>query len=97
MNLVDANVLLYAYNEADPHHTASRSWLEGAMAGGETVAHTWTALLADLLRATGTARNLTSDAHLGALALEHGATVITFDSDFGRFPGVRWRAPNEDG
>jgi len=32
--------------------------------------------------------NLTSDAHLAALALEHGATIGTFDRDFRRFAGL---------
>lgn len=41
-----------------------------------------------LALATGTAGNLTSDAHLAALALEHGATVYSTDNDFKRFPGV---------
>lgn len=50
-------------------------------------------LVAGLLRSVGTAGNLVSDAHLGALALEHGATVVSFDSDFGRFEGVRWMTP----
>jgi toxin-antitoxin system PIN domain toxin len=50
-------------------------------------------LLAGLLAPSGTGGNLTSDAHLAALALEHHATIVTFDGDFGRFPGVRWRAP----
>jgi toxin-antitoxin system PIN domain toxin len=42
----------------------------------------------NLTLAVGTAGNLTSDAHLAALALEHGATIYTADKDFGRFPGV---------
>jgi predicted nucleic acid-binding protein len=46
-----------------------------------------------LLEGVGTGGNLTSDAHLAAIAVEHGATVVTWDSDFGRFPGVRWRTP----
>lgn len=37
--------------------------------------------------------NLTNDAHLAALAIEHKATVVTFDGDFGRFPGVRSERP----
>ncbi|MCL1907729.1 MAG: type II toxin-antitoxin system VapC family toxin [Propionibacteriaceae bacterium] len=37
--------------------------------------------------------NLTNDAHLAALAREHKATVVTFDTDFGKFPGVRWEQP----
>lgn len=42
---------------------------------------------------TGTAGNLVSDAHLAALALEHDATVISFDRNFGRFEGVQWELP----
>jgi len=42
-------------------------------------------LLAGLLTESGTAGNLTSDAHLAALALEHGGSVVTFDRDLARF------------
>lgn len=34
-----------------------------------------------------------TDAWFAALAIEHGCTWITFDRDFGRFPGLDWRAP----
>lgn len=47
------------------------------------------ALLRTLLAATGAAGNLTSDAHLAAISLEHGAAICSTDRDFGRFPGVR--------
>ena len=33
--------------------------------------------------------NLTTDAHLAALAVEHGATLATFDGDFHRFNGLK--------
>jgi predicted nucleic acid-binding protein len=46
------------------------------------------AILRRLLMAAGTAGNLTTDAHLAALAIEHGGTVGSFDRDFERFPGV---------
>lgn len=46
------------------------------------------AILRQLLRECGTAGNLTSDAHLAALALERGASVCSTDADFGRFPGI---------
>lgn len=49
--------------------------------------HHWP-LLRNLLRATGTAANLTSDAHLAAIALERGCTLYSTDNDFRRFPGV---------
>lgn len=50
-------------------------------------------ILGELLAQAGTAGNLTTDAHLAALAVEHGATVISFDADFDRFDGVRWSRP----
>lgn len=42
----------------------------------------------DLLKATGTAGNLVADAHLAALAIEHGCAIYSADNDFKRFPGV---------
>ena len=144
MNLVDANVLLYAVNEADPKHEPSREWLDAALAGHETVAFSWVVLLAfvrlstriglfphplavdealsrvrawidqpasvileptsrhfdvlsSLLAEVGSGANLVSDAHLAALALEHNARIITYDSDFGRFRGARWERPTAEG
>ena len=140
MQLVDANVLLYAVNEDAPNHVPARRWLDGALGGQETVAFTWIVLLAflrlstrtalfpqpltpadatgiverwldqpaalviqpterhlgllrGLLAESGTAANLVNDAHLAALALEHGAEIVTFDADFARFDGVRSHRP----
>lgn len=45
-------------------------------------------IMRGLLAPTGSAGNLVNDAHLAALALEHGAEIVTFDRDFGRFPGL---------
>ncbi len=50
-------------------------------------------ILADLLAETGTAGNLTTDSHLAAIAISHGATLVSFDNDFARFPGLRWESP----
>lgn len=50
-------------------------------------------VLRGLLETLGVAANLVNDAHLAALALEHGGEVVSFDSDFARFRGVRWRTP----
>jgi toxin-antitoxin system PIN domain toxin len=49
--------------------------------------------LRGLLAPLGTAGNLTSDAHLAALAKEHGAELCSTDADFSRFAGVRWADP----
>lgn len=51
------------------------------------------AVLRELLEPLGTAGNLTTDAHLAALAIEHGAELCSSDSDFSRFRGVRWTDP----
>ena len=37
--------------------------------------------------------NLVPDAFLAALALEHGCELVTNDTDFARFKGLRWRHP----
>lgn len=51
------------------------------------------AILRELLEPLGTAGNLTTDAHLAALAIEHGAELCSCDADFSRFPGLRWTDP----
>lgn len=53
-------------------------------------------IFAQLVRDTNARANTVPDAYLAALAIEHGATWITTDSGFGRFPGLRWR-PAFDG
>ena len=46
-----------------------------------------------LLRELGAAGNLTTDAQLAALAIEHQGELHSNDTDFGRFPGLRWVNP----
>lgn len=46
-----------------------------------------------LLRLAGAATNLTTDAQLAALAIEHQGEVHSNDTDFGRFPRLRWVNP----
>jgi uncharacterized protein len=53
------------------------------------------AVLRQLLEPLGTAGNLTTDAYLAALAVEHGAELCSTDSDFSRFAGLRWINPLE--
>jgi len=69
------------------------SWLEQPCT---TVVHPTdrhSVVLRELLGPLGTAGNLTSDAHLAALAVEHGAELCSCDADFARFRGVRWTDP----
>lgn len=47
-------------------------------------------ILRRLLVGAGTAGNLSNDAHLAALAIEHAATLVSFDRDFERFSGLRF-------
>jgi hypothetical protein len=70
-----------------------RAWLRGPTAtivepGGRHVD-----LLASLLAASGVGGNLVGDAHLAAIAMEHGAELVSFDRDFARFAGLRWTLP----
>jgi predicted nucleic acid-binding protein len=50
-------------------------------------------ILGTLLAATDGAANLIPDAHMAALAIEHGLTLCSTDGDFARFPGLRWENP----
>lgn len=140
MILIDANVLLYAYDLSSPHHQAARGWLETTLSTPEHIGLAWMTILAfmrigtsprpleyplsvaeavaivagwlkrptvtilnpgerhwEILRALmikGQAHGtLIMDAHLAALALEHGATLATSDRDFARFPGLRILSP----
>jgi len=49
-------------------------------------------LLREALRTSG-GPNTVNDAHLAAIAREHAATVVTFDADFARFPGITCERP----
>jgi toxin-antitoxin system PIN domain toxin len=134
--LVDANLLLYAYDPSSERHEAARRWLESVLSGFEPVGFAWATILAflrigtshraftspltpeeavaivsgwlerpmvgvpspgehhwkilsDLLTTAQAHGPLVMDAHLAALAIEHGATLCTTDRDFTRFPGLR--------
>jgi uncharacterized protein len=54
-------------------------------------------VLRELLRVAGAAGNLTTDAHLAALAIEQGAELCSTDADFARFRGLRWVNPLDEG
>lgn len=46
-----------------------------------------------LIEQVGTAGDLTTDAHVAALAIEYQAELVSTDTDFARFPGLRWFNP----
>ncbi len=142
MILIDANILLYAYNPSAQLHERARRWLEGTLSRPEPLRLAWTTVLAflrlttnprvfehpflpeevipiisswlarptvgilepgerhwqvlsGLLSATQVRGPRVMDAHLAALAIEHGATLHTTDKDFARFPGIRVMNPLE--
>ena len=51
------------------------------------------AIFQRMLRSGKAVGNLVSDAHLAALAIEHGCTLQSTDGDFGRFKGLKWNNP----
>jgi toxin-antitoxin system PIN domain toxin len=140
MILIDANLLLYAYDSSSEQHRAAADWLSACLSGPELAGFAWMTILAFLrigthprLRAQpfssaeaaaivqewldqpnvriltptdrhwtilkgllGTAQvraALVTDAHLAALAIEHGAVLYSNDRDFTRFPGLKWVNP----
>ncbi len=54
-------------------------------------------VLGQLIAKHGLAGNLVSDAHMAALAIEHGLEIWSADTDFARFTEVRWRNPLAEG
>ncbi len=70
-----------------------RDWLNLPMVWIPSPTHQHAEILGELLVTTGSVGNLVPDAHLAALAIEHGLTLCSSDGDFGRFPRLHWRNP----
>jgi uncharacterized protein len=79
--------------DADQAFAYVDEWLARPVAATVAPGPGHVALLRELLQQLGVAGNLTSDAHLAALAIEHGAELCSSDTDFARFRGLRWRDP----
>jgi hypothetical protein len=62
------------------------AWIPSPTERHETV-------LGRLLAAPGIVGDLVPDAHLAALAIEHGLELMSADGDFARFSGLRWTNP----
>lgn len=69
------------------------TWLECAVAWIPQPTERHVAVLGSLLALPGVRARLVPDAHLAALAIEHGLTLCSTDGDFARFPGLRWKNP----
>lgn len=140
MILVDANLLLYAEDKANPQNGKSRDWWDAQLSGDNPVGLCWPVLNAfirigtnqrvfehpltteeaisriqswlvqppvqllnptekhwqifqEMLTAGQATGNLVPDAHLATLAVEHGAVLYSTDSDFSRFPKLKWKNP----
>ncbi|MGA2592640.1 MAG: TA system VapC family ribonuclease toxin [Bryobacteraceae bacterium] len=70
-----------------------RTWLDHPHVQILTPGDHHAKILFDLLEHLGSAGNLTTDAHLAALAIEYQAELVSADNDFGRFPRLRWFNP----
>jgi toxin-antitoxin system PIN domain toxin len=140
VNLVDANILLYAHFGRYTRHKRARAWLKSQLDGPEPVGLPWPSILAflrvatnphvfpnpistldawdqvrewlssetawipqptehhadvlaELLLQPGVTGKLIMDAHLAALAIEHGLTLYSADTDFARFRTLKWVNP----
>ena len=72
---------------------AARAWLAQPFVSIVHPGDRHAEVLFGLLEGMGTGGNLTTDAHLAALAIEHQAELQSTDADFERFVGLRWTNP----
>ncbi|HLX44469.1 MAG TPA: type II toxin-antitoxin system VapC family toxin [Bryobacteraceae bacterium] len=70
-----------------------RTWLALPAVQIITPGESHAEILFGLLEHLGTAGDLTTDAHLAALAIEYQAELASTDVDFARFPKLRWFNP----
>lgn len=138
--LIDANLLLFAVDDASPFHEKATEWLTAQLNGSRRVGFPWQSLgaflristhpragkhpldpadayrhvaewleadvawipqpterhaeiLGELITSHHLRGNLIPDAQLAALAIEHGLTVYSADTDFARFPELHWENP----
>jgi toxin-antitoxin system PIN domain toxin len=69
------------------------SWLDQPNAQVLAAGEQHWSILRELLSSVGASANLTTDAHLATLTIEHGAELCSTDGDFARFRQLRWRNP----
>jgi hypothetical protein len=69
------------------------AWLSCEVAWIPAPTERHAAILARLLAGMGVTGNLVPDAHIAALAIEHGLELASTDGDFARFPGLKWTNP----
>ncbi|MGH6777178.1 MAG: TA system VapC family ribonuclease toxin [Bradyrhizobium sp.] len=69
------------------------NWLSAETAWTPEPTSRHAAVFGNFLALPGVYGNLVPDAHLAALAIEHGLTLCSTDGDFARFPGLTWLNP----
>jgi uncharacterized protein len=74
-----------------------RSWLEQPQVQILETGVRYVERVLQLLEHIGTGGNLVTDAQIAALAIEYEAMLNTTDTDFVRFPNLRWRNPLNGG
>ena len=72
-------------------HVADWLAVDGTVVPTETPDHL--RLWRELVSQAGFGGNLTTDAWIAAIAIGNGASVVSFDSDFARFPNLVWENP----
>jgi toxin-antitoxin system PIN domain toxin len=75
-----------AWRQVEEWLTCEPAWIPSPGAAHQSI-------LAPLLAASWMTSRLVPDAHLAALAIEHGLTLCSTDGDFGRFEGLTWQNP----
>ena len=71
----------------------AQNWLDNPAAWVPIPTDRHREVLSALLSTPGLRANHVPDAHLAAIAIEHGRTLCSTDNDFARFPGLRWKNP----
>ncbi|MFO8076420.1 MAG: TA system VapC family ribonuclease toxin [Egibacteraceae bacterium] len=93
MRLASKEGLFPAPLSVDEAMDRVEAWLAAAPAVALEPTPEHPRLVRELLRPLGVGGNLVNDAHLAALAVAHRCTIVSFDTDFDRFAGVRRLAP----
>lgn len=70
-----------------------RAWLDVPIVWTPTATERHAEVLGDLIERHGVTGNFVYDAHLAAIAIQHGLEICSADTDFARFTEVRWRNP----
>ena len=71
----------------------AREWLSAEQAWVPIPTDRHTDIVGSFLETPWMTSRLVPDAHLAALAIEHGLTLCSTDGDFARFPGLSWKNP----